>query len=152
MIERGDLLLSTQQIVALGGVPELDVALARQLRPRTDLLGLIGGRLTKRFETSDPGVDGDQRAIDDEGQHLADARAILSECIANRVHSEYRDFVDHVELLVNRWDERRAARAQERELKIARDREARQDRLLGRRVSSPPRANSRSRSSPTTNC
>jgi tetratricopeptide (TPR) repeat protein len=130
-IERGDLLVSTQQIVALGTAPELDPALARQLRPRTDLLGLVGGRLTKRFEASDPGVDGDQRAIDDEGRDLEAARSILGACIASRVHSEYRDFVDHVELLVTRWDERRSERAQERERKTARDREARQDRLLG---------------------
>ncbi|MEZ5976673.1 MAG: hypothetical protein R3F34_00410 [Planctomycetota bacterium] len=130
-IGRGDLVGAVEKIVGLGETPALDPIQTRQLRPREELLSLIAGKLQHRFDTSDPGLDAEREAIDAEGELLRETQAILEASRSRRLHSSFRDFVDHVEVLVMKWNERRSKRADERRVKEVRDREALQDRLLG---------------------
>ncbi|QDU85119.1 hypothetical protein Pla163_22450 [Planctomycetes bacterium Pla163] len=129
-IERGELLLAVERIVGIGNPPSLDDVYVRRLRSREELLSLIAGKLQTRFETSDPGLEAEPGALQRESELLADTEDILEASRSKRLHSEFRDFVDHVDLLVMQWNTRRTERAQERLAKASRDKEARQDRLL----------------------
>lgn len=129
-IERGELLLAVERIVGIGNPPALDEMYIRRLRSREELLSLIAGRLQTRFEASDPGLEPDPGAIRQESEQLADTEDILEASRSKRLHSEFRDFVDHVDLLVMQWNARRTERSEERLEKASRDKEAQQDRLL----------------------
>lgn len=129
-IERGELLPAVEQIAAMGNPPELDELYARRLRSREELLSLIAGRLQTRFDTSDPGLEAEDSALEDEAELLAETERMLEASRSKRLHSEFSDFVDHVEHLVVQWQTRREERAAERTAKALRDKEALQDRLL----------------------